>query len=245
MGKAGLIRVVATGRSLVSFLKDWDPDMELDYLIYSSGLALCRWTPEGPGEHIFLSAFSPFERDLALEIAAALNQGFVAFWAPPESHGFYYLDPPNGLRSPGFAARLATYSQVAIPWAAYDGHRPLSQVLVMALASDFPAIKEKVAPYANRLSITQSTSPYGDNRLWLEIFPFGITKSSAAQRLVELIGLTASQAAAVGNDFNDENLLAWAGRGFAVPGSPAELLAQFENLKGPGGVLERVFRAIS
>jgi hydroxymethylpyrimidine pyrophosphatase-like HAD family hydrolase len=244
MGQGGLVRVVATGRSLVSFLRDWTPEIELDYLIYSSGLALCRWTPTGPGEHLFVKAFSPEERKLAVEIALALGFGFIAFKAPPQSHSFYYLDPSRGPRSPGFQARLDQFPFDAEPWPGAIPGDSLSQVLVMAPATEFPALSDRVAAQAPSLSVTRSASPYEDERVWLEIFPGQVTKGAAAQALADLLGFQPAEAAAVGNDFNDESLLAWAGRAFAVAEAPQELLERFEPLK-PTGVLAQVWRAIA
>jgi hypothetical protein len=218
--------------------------LELDYLIYSSGLALCRWTPQGPGEHLFVKAFTPAEQVLGLSASLALEWGFLAFKAPPDSHAFYYLDPPRGPRSAGFQARLEQFKSVASPWPGFNPPEPLSQFLIMAPAEEFPALRTRFADLAPGLSITQSSSPYEDDCVWLEVFPGGVSKGSASQALVELLGWGPESAAAVGNDFNDEDLLAWAGRSFAVPGAPAELLARFEPLPGPGCVLARLWRAL-
>jgi hydroxymethylpyrimidine pyrophosphatase-like HAD family hydrolase len=246
MGKAGLIRAVATGRSLVSFLKDWRPEIELDYLIYSSGMALCRWTRRGPGEHIYTRAFPPEEQKKALETVLALKKGFLAFLAPPDSHCFYYQDAPDGLRSPGFQARLIQFQSVARPWQPVRGLdlEPLSQFLIMVRTHDLFELKEKFQSLNPQLSVTHSTSPYEDDCVWLEVFPAGVSKSTGSQALVDLLGLGSENTVALGNDFNDKTLLDWAGLSYIVPEAPPELLAKFLTLKGPGPILQKVFNAL-
>ncbi|MDR0548887.1 MAG: Cof-type HAD-IIB family hydrolase [Deltaproteobacteria bacterium] len=244
LGQLKVVRAVATGRSLESFRLDWSPDLELDYLIYSSGLALCRFGRTGPLEHLFLKAFAPSESSLALDIALALGWGFVAFKAPPNSHHFYYLDPLNCPPSPGQVARVNRFQEVATPWPGYKPHEPLSQVLIMAPAEEFPQLKDRFQSLAPNLSITLSSSPYGDGRIWLEVFPGGVTKGSASAALADLLGLTAQETVAVGNDYNDENLLAWAGRGFVVADAPLELRRRFSPLKDDLGVLSQVMAAL-
>jgi hydroxymethylpyrimidine pyrophosphatase-like HAD family hydrolase len=244
MGQLGLIRAVATGRSLGSFVRDWQPEMELDYLIYSSGMALCRWTAQGPGDHIFLKAFPQEEQKLALKAALTLKMGFFAFWAPPDSHCFYYYDPPHTPRSRGFSARLEQFKAVASPWPGDEAPEPLSQFLIMVKSRDIVDYKNTLTQIAPTLSITQSTSPYDDDCIWLEVFPPGVTKSSGSQALIELLNIGTHETAALGNDFNDLDLLNWAGRSFVVPQSPPALLDRFEVLTGSEPILKQVWSAI-
>jgi hydroxymethylpyrimidine pyrophosphatase-like HAD family hydrolase len=76
-----------------------------------------------------------------------------------------------------------------------------------AVRADF----ERLSP---GLSLIYSTSPMGDAALWLEIFPPGVSKGAAASRLAGSLGLSASDCLAIGNDYNDIDLLAWAGSAF-------------------------------
>ncbi|MDR1396081.1 MAG: Cof-type HAD-IIB family hydrolase [Deltaproteobacteria bacterium] len=244
MGKRGIVRAVATGRSLFSFMRDWPADLELDYLIYSSGMALCRWTPSGPGEHVFVRSFPPDEQALALAAAWALEEGLLAFLAPPESHHFYFRPPPPAKNSAGFEARLKQFRAYARPWPEGPLTEPLSQLLFMIRQPEVPAARQHFQKLAPGLSLTRSASPYADSCQWLEVFPAGVSKRSAAEVLAELAGCRAEETAALGNDFNDEELLAWAGRSFTVPGAPAELSARFEELPGPGPILAKVWQAL-
>jgi hydroxymethylpyrimidine pyrophosphatase-like HAD family hydrolase len=54
----------------------------------------------------------------------------------------------------------------------------------------------------------------GDAALWLEIFPPGVSKGSAARSLARSLGFVPADCLAIGNDYNDLDLLAWAGQAY-------------------------------
>ena len=59
----------------------------------------------------------------------------------------------------------------------------------------------------------------------LEVLPAGVTKGAVVAQLAERLGVRAAEALAVGDDLNDLEMLDWAGRGLAIEGSPAPLVA--------------------
>lgn len=58
----------------------------------------------------------------------------------------------------------------------------------------------------------------------LEVLPPGVTKGAVVAQLADRLGVRAAEALAVGDDLNDLEMLAWAGRGLAVQGAPKPLL---------------------
>lgn len=58
----------------------------------------------------------------------------------------------------------------------------------------------------------------------LEVLPQGVTKGAVVAQLARRLGVPAAEAVAVGDDLNDLEMLAWAGRGLAMQGSPAALV---------------------
>ena len=59
----------------------------------------------------------------------------------------------------------------------------------------------------------------------LEVLPPGITKGAVVAQLADRLGVRATEALAVGDDLNDLEMLDWAGRGLAIQGAPAPLVA--------------------
>jgi hydroxymethylpyrimidine pyrophosphatase-like HAD family hydrolase len=222
LGRLGVIRVVATGRSLYSFARDYPPEMEFDYLIFSSGLGLCPWNnlnnsrasnQNAPAQLIFSHQFSQKQIALALKASIELGRGFFAFQPPPNCHCFVYLAPEIYPPTQGFLDRLQLYAPFAIPYNGQD-LGPRGQFLITAPFDQMPPVRDGFEQMAPGLSLTYSSSPYGDRALWLEIFPPNVSKGSAAKFLAESLGLTSQESLAIGNDYNDLDLLAWSGQSY-------------------------------
>ncbi|MDX1435151.1 MAG: HAD hydrolase family protein, partial [Gammaproteobacteria bacterium] len=56
LGEHGVLRVVATGRSLHSARLVIDRDFPIDYLVFSSGVGIVRWPEEDPLVHHHMRA---------------------------------------------------------------------------------------------------------------------------------------------------------------------------------------------
>ena len=77
----------------------------------------------------------------------------------------------------------------------------------------------------------------------VEVLPFGVTKGAVVAQLAHDLGVTPWEALAVGDDLNDVEMLAWAGRGLAIEGSPQALLDVADGLLEPDGcVLVQMLR---
>jgi hydroxymethylpyrimidine pyrophosphatase-like HAD family hydrolase len=98
----------------------------------------------------------------------------------------------------------------------------VSQLLVFAPArTDWPA---RLADEHRQLRVLHSTSPLDDQSLWIELQPRGVCKSAGVKRLLQgVLGIPAAQVCALGNDHNDSDLLAWAGRSAVVANAPEAL----------------------
>lgn len=63
------------------------------------------------------------------------------------------------------------------------------------------------------------------DRYFLELMPSGVSKGSALKKLCEITGIDIRQTVAVGDYFNDADLLRTAGSSYCVQGAPPELAA--------------------
>jgi len=97
-----------------------------------------------------------------------------------------------------------------------------------------PAMLEELLPdvrrrWAGRLNAATSTPDY------LEFTSVESDKASALRFVTERLGIAQSEVAAVGDGRNDASMIAWAGLGFAVEGSPPEVIAAADRtIPGPG-----------
>jgi len=89
--------------------------------------------------------------------------------------------------------------------------------------------------WAGRLNVATSTPDY------LEFTSVESDKASALKFLSERLGIPQAEVAAVGDGRNDASMIAWAGFGVAVEGSPSEVIAAADRtIPGPGhgGIVE-------
>ena len=242
LGRQGWYRVVATGRSLFSFVRAWVPDLELDALIFSSGAGLCLWNQAGPGRLLCGRCFTKTQTATAIEAALSLGLGFYAYHAPPDSHHFFYHRTERVPK--GFQLRLNSFPQQTSPWPGFDqdaaAREAISQLLIMVPLEEADRIENDFNRLSPGLSVLRSSSPFGDGCLWLEIFPPGVSKGKAASALAERMGLGSKSSVALGNDFNDRDLLSWAGRSFVTEDAPAELTGRYPTIlpAGSGGLAQ-------
>lgn len=240
LGRAGWFRVVATGRSLFSFAKAWEPGLELDALIFSSGAGLCAWDKMGPGPLLKAVVFEAAPARLVLQAALDLGYSFFAFQAPPDNHHFYYRRTPQA--PAGFQKRLEIFAAQCRPWSDRNlsSPEPVSQLMIMVPAAEADQAEAEFRRRAAGFSpsVVRASSPFSDGHVWLEIFPPGISKGLAAAALAAELGLPASRSVALGNDYNDLDLLEWAGRAFVTSDAPPEMAQRFPNLPpaGRGGL---------
>jgi len=83
--------------------------------------------------------------------------------------------------------------------------------------------------WAGRLNAATSTPDY------LEFTSVESDKASALRFVTERLGIAQSEVAAVGDGRNDASMIAWAGLGIAVEGSPPEVIAAADRtIPGPG-----------
>ena len=83
--------------------------------------------------------------------------------------------------------------------------------------------------WAGRLNVATSTPDY------LEFTSVESDKASAVRFLSERLGIPQAEVVAVGDGRNDASMIAWAGLGVAVEGSPSEVIAAAgRTIPGPG-----------
>ena len=251
LGADGWVRAVVTGRSLFSFATAWEPGLELDWLVFSSGCGLCPWGGAGPGALLEARTLRPPEAEKAVKTALGLNFGFLAYLPPPDGHHFYYLKPPGQIPS-GFNKRLKNFAAQGRPFPAdyFDlppADRPVfNQFLLMIPESEAARAEAELDRQLPDLSRLASASPFGDGCRWLEVLPPEVSKGRAAAALAKRLGLDRNQTVAMGNDHNDRDLLDWAGQAFVTRDAPPDLLARHQSIApaGQGGLAEAVSKVL-
>jgi hydroxymethylpyrimidine pyrophosphatase-like HAD family hydrolase len=233
LGGQGTVRCIATGRSLYSVRQVVPETMPVDYVIVSSGAAILTW-PDAS----LLDRHGMTAPEVARAFAALHGRGldFMVHDPVPDNHRFAYFTAIDG---PDFRRRIGRYRAYARPADALAFvPAEASQLLAVvdgdaAGAQSWQAVRQDLAG----LSVVRTTSPLDGQSIWIEVFPPAVSKSQAAARVALRHGVRAEDTLAVGNDYNDEDLLAWAGTGVVVPDAPQPLRARFRELECRDGAV--------
>lgn len=237
----GVVRAVATGRSLFSFRTlPLAATLPVDFIIFSSGAGVV----EQPGGRLLRGvSLEPEELEAAFAVLTRLPLDVMVHRAVPESHRFGYRvrQPPHE----DFERRLALYRDAAFPLEDPPAEfGPASQLVAIADGAAGESILEEVRRRLPHLTVIRTTSPLDGRSLWIEVFPAAVSKGKTAGWLAARLGIAAERTLAVGNDYNDIDLLEWAAAPFVTANAPAPLRRRFPAVAAndDGGVAEAVTR---
>lgn len=219
LGRRRILRVIATGRSLYSAYKVLSSTFPLDYLIFSSGAGILEWRAQRLLIAHYLSAE---EIALASRLLIKYEIDFMIHRPIPDNHHFSYY--ATGRKNPDFIRRCELYRAYASP---FD-----TASLFFDRACQFVAIEPKENSYSHyetlslqlkTLKVIRTTSPLDGESVWIEIFPKSVSKGLAAEWLARKCHVDRLTILAIGNDYNDLDLLQWAGKSFVVSNAPPDL----------------------
>ena len=221
----GHVVAAATGRSLYSFeraLAQMQTDtgsFPLDFLMFSTGAGVLRFPGHEIIRHLAIS------RSDVMRITACFEQqclDYMVHKAIPETHHFLFKS--HGRDNPDFFQRISLYQPFAVP---ITPETPVFESATQVLSILPPAVSlTRVAQIQKELSgysVVHATSPLDHRSAWIEVFHPQASKSIAAAWLAEHLNIPQSRVVAVGNDYNDQDLLAWAGQAFQVANAPPAL----------------------
>ena len=238
LGEKGIVRVIATGRSLYSFERADGLNLPVDYVIFSTGAGILRLSDGKLLRHLNLDAAS-VERAVAVLQEELLD--FMVHDPVPDNHQFAYWGPAS--ENPDFIHRIDLYAEVCRP---LDGAKaafgPAAQLLAVLPRGGELSVIERLRKKLSDVKIIRTTSPLDGESTWIEFFHPGVSKSLAAGWLARHLSISLQNTLSVGNDYNDLDLLDWAHTRFVVENAPEALKARFPSVSSHNhcGVTEAV-----
>ena len=222
LGREGVVRAVATGRSLYSARLVMQTDFPIDYLAFSSGAGIVGWED---GRLLRSRAMAP---ELVGGLVARLRElalDFMVQHAAPESHCFHFVRSSG--RNADFEHRIERYHRFAQPW--HDGvpwEVEVSQLVVVE-PPGAPSCRDRLVEEFDDVHVVRTTSPLDHASTWIELFPDGVSKAHASDWLRERHAIDPERTFAVGNDYNDLDMLEWAQRACVVSNAPPSMRERF------------------
>ncbi len=233
----GVTVAIATGRSLHSLSKAAPRRLPVDYIISSTGAGL---SPYPEGTLIRKAELSKSEVERAVGVLRRGNLDFMIQNPLPHNHRFLYSRATE--ENPDFSNRIEYYRQFCGPLGHTSTRMSASQLIAVLPPGDPSGVIREIRKELPDLSVIQATSPLDGRSTWVEIFPPGVSKSDTAECLCEILGIARENVMAVGNDYNDLDLLNWAGHKFVVENAPHDLKSRFPVVASNdnGGVADAV-----
>lgn len=228
---AGVVTAIATGRSLFSFHRALDQmglnssDLPVDYLVFSTGAGV---SDLNTGD-LLLSRDIP--KAGIWEVCRcfdAMGFDYMVHKAIPDTPYFQYRE--SGLNhNPDFYHRIDLYPGFGCPLDSPDTLYELAtEVLAILPGGILPETFKDIEARLKGFSVIHATSPLDHRSAWIEVFHRDVSKSRSMAWLAGKLGIGKYDVVAVGNDYNDRDLLAWAGRGLLVANGPEDMKSEFE-----------------
>lgn len=227
LGKQGVIRVAATGRSIYTAAQVLCSDFPIDYLVFSTGSGVMRWADKQ------LTLVMQLLSEEVTHITSRLVMegfDFMVHEAIPKNHLFQFHS--SGVENVDFNRRCEYYQTFGTPFIpGIPFPESATQILIILPLekSNLEAVVRRLLP---EYSIIKATSPFDGRSIWLEVFPQGVSKAHGIDWIAATHGIAAGNIVAVGNDYNDVEMLDHAGCSFVVANAPDDLRAIYQATTG-------------
>lgn len=227
-----VVTAIATGRSYFSFARAMEElririqEIPVDFLIFSTGAGLMALPDE-----TLIEAYSIPGPDIRkiMDFFDSAGFDYMVHKAIPDTP--YFLYKSHGRENLDFWTRIQFYREFATP---LNQHTRLferaTEVLAVVPERLGPEDLEGIRARLSSFSVIHATSPLDHCSSWIEVFDKRVSKGLCVQRLAERLGIRRDQVTAVGNDYNDRDLLEWAGRGFLTANGAEDLGSWFRRV---------------
>jgi Cof subfamily protein (haloacid dehalogenase superfamily) len=241
LSRRGIKTAIATGRSLYSFDRSPGANLPVDYIIFSSGAGVVE---QSSRKLLYEKNLSTEMVTAAVAFMQAAKFDFMLHRPVPDNHRYEYLRL-NGSNS-DFDTRIKRYREFGTPLNSRtegDIGEACQLIAVIPQQQAEHALKSAYAGLPG-LSVIRATSPLDQQSTWIEVFHPEVSKSQTAAWLASGLGVATEDSMAIGNDYNDWDLLEWAGRSFVVGNAPDDLKSRFTTVvsNDHGGVAEAISR---
>ncbi len=236
LGANGVVRAIATGRALATARHVIPAEFPIDYLVFSSGAGILDWRTQ---QLLVAHTLQPQQTELAVRTFLGHELDFMIHAPIPDQHifRFHRTGKPNA----DFERRLARYVAEGRAFEHGAADSPASQLLAVSSDADAAEPFDKLRRELPGLSVIRATSPLDGRSLWIEAFAPGASKSQAAAWIARTHAISREDTWAIGNDYNDQDLLQWACRAVVVRNAPTTLRAQYTPVDSVGAWLHATF----
>jgi len=220
LGELEIVRVAATGRSLHKVYEVLSIDTPFDFIVFSTGAGIFDWKKQ---QLLFAEQFDGQRSYQLCSFLYKLGINFLIFKPIPHNNLFYYH---RGISfCPEFenylARHVGDFEQLNV--LDYNGIAGQFLIFIPNNNSIFNDLRDRLLREFDNIKIIRATSPVDNHFIWLEIFPESVSKGHGICWLCDFMGIDRKHTVAVGNDFNDIDMLDIVENPYVLGNSPDEL----------------------
>ena len=237
----GVKTAIATGRSLHSFNNSPGVNLPVDYIIFTSGAGVVARSASRLLYQVDISS------DVVVETLDFMNDSgfdFMLHHAVPDNHKYLYRRVNRD--NTDFETRIGRNREFGKPLNSMprEGFGEAAQFLAIIPQNKGRDALRVVRNELPGLSVIRTTSPLDHKSTWIELFHPGVSKGKTAAWLASELNVDPGNTMAIGNDYNDQDLLEWAAQSFVVENAPGDLKSRFQTVasNNNGGVADAVRR---
>jgi len=164
LGKRGVCRVIATGRSFLSLKRVLPDNFPIDYLVFSSGVGVMKWESK---KVILAHHLEDHEVGHTAGVLIQRKLDFMIHDPVPENHRFSFIH--SGSHNVDFLKRIALYRdycrELRIDQLKFS---KASQLLSITQADEW--LCSELAQSLPELNVVRTTSPFDHSTLWSEFW---------------------------------------------------------------------------
>lgn len=224
LGQQDIVRVAATGRSIYAAAQVLEPNFPIDFLVFSTGSGVMEWKSK---ELVLVRHLEVDEVNHIAQILVANQFDFMIHEAIPQNHLFQFHT--SGNPNPDFKRRCEHYRGFCSPFIPGILYPEAGTQLLIILRPDQAAREVEIRALLKDYSIIKATSPFDKESIWLEIFPVGVSKAHGIDWISSQKGINPTEIVAIGNDYNDLEMLEHAGHSYVVANAPSDMLEKYKN----------------
>lgn len=206
----GWYLVAATGRNPYSIEKVLTDETPFDEVMFTTGVGVMRWPSR---EIIYSLTLSDDIVEKSITLFDDCEFDVMAQQPHPHNHHFLYLQKQSV--SSDAQRRISLYKNFAQP-ATKDELMSCSAANIVAIGNPSDDMWHKVIDALPEATVVRATSPLDGKSMWLEVYPKKAGKLNAAHSIASRLNINLADSVAVGNDYNDVDLLLACGKSYMV-----------------------------
>lgn len=221
LNRPNFYRVAATGRNHFSVNRVLEADFPIDYVVFSSGAGILNWKTK---EIIHKQHISKIEIENIINTIMPYELNFTVHKEIPNNHHMMlYSGHPN---SDDLLAYTSFYKEYL---SELDLRKiPTAATQVIVLLNSHVHLYNHFKEQLKDLKVILTTSPVNHKSMWMEVFNPAVSKSNGLKWLANYLQLKNVHYFAIGNDYNDLDMLTFAHESFVVNNAPNELKKRFK-----------------